>query len=317
MRYSFIVLTLLLITSVIFSQDDIRSGVYLGAEYQMASHTNPYVYYEGSELEPTSYKGFEDKTSQLYFPFGYSVYSPKGYSEFSTSAAHYLLVGAGNLINPNKEYEFNQDHAYKGDSYADGYVPVFDDFAENTSEYWNLPSGKGIEASYSEVDLFRIIYSGAFLTDLIDLPFLIGVQGGVGNIGVHFARVEEGHEPSDAADDGPGLTAFNELVDLYYGVNVGYATPFTGKDLMVVTVQYDFYYFIKGTVNDEYVHDGNRLTIDAAYFPFENDGSVLGNLFFKVFYKTSTIPYLKKFNEKMPIDYSNSTFGLGVNLYLL
>jgi|GEM_PF-2305912 len=309
-----IMLFLAVFINLLSAQSNVRSGLQMGVELRSGTHTNPYVHYSGSELVPTNLIGFEDVTTQVYFPFAWSVYSKDGFSEFSTSAGHLLIVGIANLLNSNKEYKFTTDKAYAGDSYADGYVPVFGDFEANTSQYWGTAPNKGIEASYGESDLFRFIYASNAFTESIKLPVLVGFQGGIGQIGVHFANVQEGSSPTEANTDGPGLTNFNDLTDLYYGANLGFASSITGTDLAVLSVQYDWFYFIKGV--EENRGGGSRLTIEATYFPFENEG-ILGDLFFKAYYKSTTIPYMKKFNEIMPVDYKNSIIGLGVNLFLL
>lgn len=313
MKYFLTIMILLLISATFLSgQRGTRSGLLLGVEMQMTNHTNPYVVYEGTEYAPTSYRGFEDNTTHFYFPFGYYVYNEDLYGEFSTSSAHLLIVGIANLLNPNKEYKYTTDKVYIGDSYADGYIPVFEDFEQNTSSEWGVNSGQGIEASYNEQELFRLAMSGT-LEDYY-LPFSAGVQGGIGKIGVHFANVQEGHEPSPANTDGPGLTNFNDFTHLSYGVNVGKGLSITGKDLLYVLAYYDWFYFMDGT--EEPQGGGNRLTIEATYFPFE-ERTFLGNVSFKAYYKNITIPYLKNFSKVLPVDYSNSTIGLGVNLFLL
>ena len=292
-----------------------RSGIYLGVNYYSASHTNPYVYVTGNELNPTSVQGFDDKTSQFYIPFGYASYSKEGFSEFSSYALHFLVVGALNLINPNKEYTITTDHTYSGDSWADGYVPVFDDISQ-TSQYWNYGTNKALEASYVENDLFRFAFATNKLTESIDMPVIAGVQGGVGGLGVHFAEVEKDHEPGDVNNDHSGLVNFNDAVDLYFGANIGYTTELTGHDLALVSVQYDWHYFIKG-VSDNSQLKGNRLTVEVTYFPFDVRKGFLKNLFLKAFYKHNSIPYMKKFAEKIETTYTNTTLGLGVSYFIL
>ncbi|GJQ61871.1 MAG: hypothetical protein SCALA702_09240 [Melioribacteraceae bacterium] len=310
--FSLILIILIGISSLSIAQRNTRWGLLLGVEMQSTSHTNPYVVYQGTEYAPTSYQGFEDNTTHFYFPFGYYAYNEDFYTEFSTSAAHLLIVGIANLLNPNKEYKYTTDKVYIGDSYADGYIPVFNDFEQNTSSEWGLGNGQGIEASYNEQELFRLAFSGSLKEYYV--PISAGVQGGIGKIGVHFANVQEGHEPSPANTDGPGLTNFNDFTHLSYGVNIGKGISITGKDLLYVLAYYDWFYFMDGV--DEAQGGGNRLTIEATYFPFEN-GTFLGNLSFKGYYKNISIPFMKNFNEVLPVDYSNSTIGLGVNLFLL
>ncbi|MBL1213951.1 MAG: hypothetical protein HND52_11390 [Ignavibacteriae bacterium] len=309
-----IVILFLLWTTIIVCQE--RSGLQIGVQYEMTSHTNPYVFVEGTDqLNPISVKGFEDNTSQVYFPFGYVNYSKKGYSEFSTYAFHMLAVGGMNLLSSNKEYVFTTDKTYSGDSYADGYTPVFDNAGSVGAEYKNFNTNKGLEASFEDLDLVRLVYSGS-LNKVIGVPLMLGAQGGLGNFGVHFAKVQPGHETTELNNDHTGLVNFNETVDLYFGANVGYVTEIFEGDLAMLLVQYDWYYFIKG-VPDNSFFDGNKLTVELSYFPFDYRRKFLKNLFFKAFYKTSSVPYMKTFAEKFETDYTFSKIGIGVNYLIL
>jgi hypothetical protein len=314
MKLTYLAALMLIISTIFFAQE--RSGLYVGVNYNVNTYTNPYVYVTGNQLEPTSVSGFEDNSTNFYFPCGYATYSKAGYSEFSTSAFHYLFVGALNLLNPNKEYTITTDHTYSGDSYADGYVPVLNNVTQNTSQYWNFGNNQGLEASFAEIDLFRMVYSGNFGESLLGLPFMAGFQGGVGNFGVHFARVQEGAEPGDANNDGTGLVNFNDAVDLYFGANVGYVTEIMGDDLAMLVLQYDWHFFIKG-VGTETQLKGNRITLELTYFPFGEDEGFLSNLFFKGFYKHNSVPYMKKFADTISTDFSNSSVGIGVSYFLL
>lgn len=292
-----------------------RSGLMIGVQYETTSHTNPYVLVGGTNAAaPNSVTGFSDNTSHFYFPFGFANYSTKGYSEFSTYAFHQLLVGVMNLLNSGKDYKFTTNKTYSGDSWADGYVPVFDNansvFIQNNNNAINY----GLEASFIDMDFLRLAYAGS-MKSFLGLPFMLGLQGGVGNFGVHFAKVQEGHEPTELNNDGSGLVNFNETVDLYFGPSLGYVTEIFKGDLAMLLVQYDWYYFIKGS-GDENRFDGNRLTVELTYFPFEYESNFLGNMFFKGFYKTSTVPYMKTFAEQIPTDYTFSKIGLGVNYFV-
>lgn len=314
MNASKILFTVLIVFCVSVNAQQ-RSGVYLGIDFFSGSHTNPYVSYSGSEINPTSFKGYSDNTTQFYVPFGYATYSKDGFGEFSSYAMHFLVVGAVNLLNPNKEYKFSTDKTYIGDSYADGYVPVFGD-VDQTSSLWNYGPGKGLEASYTETDLFRFVFATNELTSTIKMPFMIGAQGGVGGFGVHFAKVQEGHEPSDVNSDGPGLVNFNDAVDLYFGANIGYGTEIMGEDLALVSLQYDWHYFIKGVEDDSQLK-GNRITVELTYFPFSSESGFLSNIFFKGYYRHNSIPYMKKFAESIETTYTNTIVGLGVSYFLL
>lgn len=294
-----------------------RSGLMVGVQYEATSHTNPYVYVGGNDpLNPQSVKGYSDNTSHFYFPFGYVNYSKKGYSEFSTYAFHLLFVGVLNLINPNKEYKYTTNKTYSGDSWADGYSPVLDEADGVYHEYNPYATDHGLEASYVDMDFLRLAFSGN-IDEWIGVPLMIGAQGGIGNFGVHFAKVMDGHEPTELNNDKNGLVNFNETVDLYFGPSIGYVTEIMDDDLAMIQLQYDFYYFIKGTGNDEYRLDGNRFTAELTYFPFDYRQSIWKNLFFKVFYKTSTVPYMKDFADKMPTNYTYSKIGIGINYLIL
>jgi len=307
----FLVVVSFFITTVAINGQT-RSGVLVGLQYESTSHENPYVHVEGSNsLTPTSVTGYSDNTSHFYFPFGYVNYSKNGFSEFSTYALHMLVVGTMNLMNPNKQYEYTTDKTYSGDSYADGYTPIFDN-----SDQFSV-GNKGLEASFNDMDLFRMVFASS-MEKFLGLPVLIGGQAGLGNFGVHFAGVQEGHEPSDVNNDYVGLVNFNETADLYFGVNTGYATEIMGADLALLTVQYDWYFFIDGVsqTGEERVFGGNKLTVELIYFPFDAKEDYLSNLFFKAFYKSSTVPYMKEFAEKFPTNYTFTKIGLGVN-YLI
>ncbi|MCF8241208.1 MAG: hypothetical protein K9J16_07465 [Melioribacteraceae bacterium] len=310
-----ILIVLTLFTFTVIAQT--RSGLMVGVQYESTSHTNPYVFVGGTDpLNPLSVQGFSDNTSHVYFPFGYASYSENGYSEFSSYALHELVVGVMNLLNSNKQYKYSTDKTYSGDSWADGYVPVLDG-ANSVSQQTNSIAGGnfGLEASFLDMDFLRLAYAGT-MQDFLNLPVMLGFQGGVGNFGVHFAKVQEGHEPSEINNDGTGLVNFNEAVDLYFGPSIGYVTQIFPGDLAMLLVQYDWYYFIKGT-GDEMRLDGNKLTFELTYFPFDRRKPMLKNLFFKLFYKTSTVPYMKKFADSLPVDYSFSKIGIGVNYFIL
>lgn len=311
-----IILPALLITAISFCVAQERSGLSIGVQYETTSHENPYVFVGGSNaMAPESVTGFSDNTSQFYFPLGYTSYSPKGYSELSTYAFHLLFVGAINLIGSQKQYVYNTDKTYSGDSYADGYTPVFSNSENIGKEYGNFNGNKGLEASFNDLDLFRMVYSGS-MKEAIGIPVMLGLQGGIGNLGVHFAQIEEGHEPSDINNDKTGLVNFNDAADLYFGVNTGYVTQIFNGDLAMLLIQYDWYYFIKG-VTDNSKLAGHKLTFELTYFPFDYRKKFLKNLFFKAFLKTSVVPYMKDFADKTPTDYSFTKFGIGVNYFIL
>lgn len=307
----YIILIIVMLTVNSFSQT--RSGLAMGFQYELTSHTNPYVKVENGVVQD-----FEDNTNYLYFPFAYSNYSKKGYSELSTNAFHLLFVGALNLLNPNKEYVYTTDKTYSGDSYADGYVPTFNDFESNTSQYWGVNPQEGIEASFSDTDLLRLAYAGSMEQSFIGLPIMIGFQGGVGQMGVHFAKVQEGHEPSSGAPIS-NIESFNDATDLYFGPSIGYVTELLGNDLAMLLVQYDWYYFIKGIdeSGEDMMLNGNKLTFELTYFPFDYRESFLKNIHFKLIYKTSTVPFMKKFAETTPTSYDFTKIGLSVNYFVL
>jgi hypothetical protein len=286
----------------------------LGIQYELTSHTNPYV---DVGIDAVN-QGFEDKTSFFYFPFAHSSYSKHAFSEFSTNAFHLLFKGALNLINPNKEYKYTTDKTYSGDSYADGYVPIFDDFEKNTSEYWSVNPHEGIEASFSDTDLLRFAYAASMAESVIGLPIMLGFQGGVGQMGIHFAKVREGHEPSSLNNGAIGITSFNDATDLYFGPSIGYVTEVLGNDLAMLLVQYDWYYFIKGIDDsgEDRMLNGNKLTLELTYFPFDIRDKYLDNLFFKFIYKTSTVPYMKGFSDKISVDYEFTKIGFGINYFI-
>ncbi len=308
------ILFIILIISTTITTAQERTGVFAGFTYETTSHENPYVFVDGSNaMDPLSVTGFSDNTNHLYFPFGYAAYSDQGYAEFSTYAFHQLFVGALNLLRTN-EYKIGVDKTYSGDSWADGYVPVFNDAGEIGNQYDNFTGNKGLEASFIDMDFLRLVYSGS-IKSYAGIPLMLGFQGGIGNFGVHFAQVEEGHEPSEINNDYTGLVNFNEAVDLYFGINTGYVTEIFEDDLAMLLIQYDWYYFIKGT-GDEMRLEGNKLTVELTYFPFDYRKKFLKNIFFKGFYKSSTVPYMKDFAEKFPTDYSFSKIGLGVNYFI-
>ena len=306
----YIILILAMLTVNSFSQT--RSGLAMGFQYELTSHTNPYVKVENGVVQ-----GFEDNTNFLYFPFSYSNYSKNGFSELSTNAFHLLFVGALNLLNPNKQYEYTTDKTYSGDSYADGYVPIFNDFESNTSEFWNLNPQEGIEASFSDTDLLKLAYAGS-MGKSIGVPVMIGFQGGVGQMGVHFAKVREGSEPSDVNAGAIDVESFNDATDLYFGPSIGYVTELFGNDLAMLIVQYDWYYFIKGIDDsgEDMMLNGNKLTFEFTYFPFDYRESFLKNLHFKFIYKTSSVPFMKKFAETTPTDYDFTKIGLSINYFV-
>lgn len=280
-----------------------RSGLAVGYEYFTSSHTNPYVNIDING-NITSYT---DVANHYYFPFGWFAYSKKQYAEVSTNAWHLLFVGILNMINPNKTQVVSLDHTYSGDSYADGYVPIFNDFGKNTGL-------TNIEASITDQDLLRFVMSG---TTADWLPVMFGVQGGVGKLGVHTSKIEEDHEPSDVEYKTYGLATFNDGTDLYFGVNTGFVTSILNDDLALLSIQYDWYYFIKGTYKDEYQMNGNRLTFELTYFPFNSNSGWLSNLHFKGYYKTTKVPFMRDFSEKYNVDWEYSKIGLSVNYFIL
>jgi len=309
MQLSKAIVIILIFSSLIYSQE--RSGLMVGLNFLTTSHENPYVYFSGSETNPQNFKGFSDNTTQLYIPFGYVNYSKDSYSEVSSAALHFLVLGGINLLNPNKAYKASTNKTFTGDSYADGYIPVFSDFLDNTGALGTAESTRVIEASYSEIDLVRAVFSSRFIKQL---PVMFGAQGGIGKFGVHFSWVKDGSSPTPANTDGPGVVNFNDGTDLYFGVNTGAVVELGRMQLLHFSLQYDWHYFIDGVEKAQV--NGNRITLEASYFPFP-DRTFWGNLFFKAFYKHNNVPYMKKFADAQPVDYSNSTFGLGIQLIIL
>ena len=307
------IIILILTLSIISTSAQTRSGLAVGFQYETTSHTNPYV-----KIDNGTFQSFEDKTNFLYFPFNYGNYSKNGFSELSTNAFHLLLVGAVNLISPSKEYVISTDRTYSGDSYADGYIPIFDDFEAQTKQYWGTNSQEGIEASFNDTYLLRYIFAGSLKNTMLGLPVLFGIQGEVGQMGVHFSKVRDGHEPSPIKSAG-SVTGFNDGTVLTFGANTGYVTELLGNDLAIFSIQYDWYYFIKGVSEsgEERMLNGNKLTFELTYFPFDNRQEYLNNLHFKFLYKTSTVPYMKEFSDTTPIDYEFTKIGLSINYFIL
>lgn len=253
MRFFKVLITILTFTSLVYSQE--RSGIMVGLNFLTTSHENPYVYFSGSETNPQNFKGFGDNTTQFYIPFGYVNYSKNSYSEFSSAALHFLVLGGINLLNPNKEYKFSTDRTFLGDSYADGYIPVFSNFLNNTGPLGTEENGRVIEASYSEIDLLRFVFSSRFIKQL---PVMFGAQGGIGKFGVHFSWVKDGASPTPANTDGPGVVNFNDGTDLYFGINAGTAIELGKMQLLHFLLQYDWHYFIDGVEKAQV--NGNRIT---------------------------------------------------------
>jgi len=312
MKYLIKVFTIIIVLATLPTNGQTRSGIVVGVQYESTSHQNPYVFVEGnSASSPISVTEYSDNTSHFYIPFGYSVFSKKGFGEVSSYALHMIVVGTMNLISPSKQYEYSTDKTYSGDSYADGYTPIFDDAGQFSV------GNKGLEASFNDMDLFRFAFAGS-MEEYISLPILLGGQGGLGNFGVHFAAIQEGHEPSEANNDYVGLVNFNETADLYFGVNTGYASEIIGGDLVILSVQYDWYFFIDGVdqIGDERKMEGSKLTVELTYFPFDHQSEYLKNMFIKAFYKSSDVPYMKQFAESIPTNYTFTKIGLGIN-YLI
>ena len=313
MRRSLFLLSIVLILpSLIMAGDNLRDGLVMGIDFQTTNYINPYVSYEGQPYEPRNLITYNDKSSFVYFPFGWASYSDQGFGEFSTYAGHLLITGLLNLISPNKEYKYTTDKVYTGDSWADGYVPVFDEFGNQTSDKWPLTPGEGLEGSYAEMDFLRLVFSGRVFRSF---PLTLGGQGGIGSFGVNFAKVREGSEPSLINNDGPGVVNFNKLVDLYYGLNVGWAQELFGGQLVILNAQYDWHFFLKDDNNDEYRREGNRIRVELNWFPFSTD-SALENIIFNAYYIQNKVPYFKKFNKYIPVTFENKTIAFSIR-YLL
>lgn len=289
--------------SLLWSQD--RSGLLMGLDFTSTNHTNPYVFVEGTNAyEPEGVKGFKDKTSHFFLPFGYVSYSKAGYGEMTTNAWHLLAVGAYNLMVGNSEYHSPTEGVFHGESYANNFSPVFsdNDFDET------------FEVSFIDTDLFNFVFSGS-MAEYIILPITVGFQGSLGNFGVQFANIRKNSEPGNANNDYVGLVNFNKTVHFTYGLNLGYVTSIINDDLAMVLVKYDKYYFIKG-VGKEYQGKGNRLQVELTYFPFGEDSPSLSALGFKATYRKSTVPYMKHFSKVIPTDYSFTKIGFGLHYIL-
>ncbi len=309
----FLLAIVLSLPSLIMADDETRKGAIVGIDFQTSSYINPYVSFEGQRYEPRNLITYNDKSSFIYFPFGAGFYNRYGFSEFRTYAGHLLIRGLLNLISPNKQYKFTTDKVYEGDSYADDYIPVFDEFGNQTSDKWELQPGEGLEGSYLEMDFLRIVFSGRIFESF---PLTMGAQGGIGNFGVKFAKIRKDHEPVVVDNDGPGVVNFNERADLYYGLNIGWAQELFGDQLLILNAQYDWHFFLKDDNSNENERKGNRIRLEVNWFPFSRD-SALGNIIFNAYYIQNKVPYLKEFNKYIPVTFENKTFAVSIRYLMI
>lgn len=298
-----------------------RAGAYFGFEYKMTSHTNPYVYNSATELTPGEIQKFDDKSSGVYIPFGYTLFDDDTYWDINSFALHYLISAVLNIADSDKDYIYQTGDTFAGDSFSGGLIPILDNYGENLAQT-PLGNQSGVEIRFTEMDLIKGVFSTKTPFDIIELPFFVGGQAGIGAFGILLGQKLDGTHTEDAFDnDGYGLTTFNNTINATYGLNVGYRYNFSRSSFIYLTAQYDWHTFLdgvgfEGAGSNKAITQGNRLTVEATYFPF-NTRSSFSDVFFRAYYKYNSVDYMARPEEINAINYSNYTIGFGVSYIVL
>ncbi len=283
-----------------------RWGMYAGVEYGTTTHTNPYLIHDGSRDNPGPITTFNDRSSRFYVPFGLAAYDENGLYEFSSFALNGLLSIGLALLDGKDLAESTQIN-------TNGLTPLLQDISSNLK-------GKpiytqDISAEFVEVDFMRIITTVNNFFG-ITLPFYYGGQASWSVFGIHHGILSNDILTfSDPQDNGSGLVSFNFNVEAVYGVNLGYRFSFPNDGFMFILAQYDWRTFLEKAGQD-YITQGNRLTIEATVFPFD-EYSDLRDLFIKGYYRRNNVNYSRKSENIDAIAYSNQTIGLSLNYFIL
>jgi len=257
-----------------------QEGLMLGIDYHMTKLQNPYVSYSGSITSPAGLQEFQDSANYLFFPFGWKSFSEVAQVEVSTYGVNYILGLVGGLLSGKS----SSDQDIRGEN-----PTILDGHLENDPEKY-----------FIDQDLLRF---AASITVIDGLPIFLGVQGGLGNRGIDPPG-------SGSTGEGPGLVGFDDDAVVYGGANAGLGIQVAGL-LIHGIAYYDWYYLLSKESTD-----GNTLTVDVNVLPFYSQESVLGGLYIKGSYRYGSFGYYKQFSELLPVDYSYSTFTLGVGLVL-